>query len=54
VRQVTTVRLPPETLAEVRRYSDSFTVAVEQGLALWLTRERRKAEAKPRASRKAA
>jgi hypothetical protein len=28
--------------AEVRRYSASFTTAVEQGLAMWLAREKRR------------
>jgi hypothetical protein len=45
VKQVVTVRLAPEIAAEVRRYADSFTRAVEQALAMWLARERRKAKA---------
>lgn len=43
LKQVVTVRLAPELVAEVRRYADSFTTAVEQALAMWLARERRKA-----------
>jgi hypothetical protein len=42
VKQVMTVRLAPELAAEVRRYADSFTTAVEQALVLWLAREKRK------------
>jgi hypothetical protein len=42
VKQVMTVRLAPEMAAEVRRYSASFTTAVEQALAMWLAREKRR------------
>jgi hypothetical protein len=34
-------RLDPALIAEVRRYTDNVTGAVEAGLALWLKRERR-------------
>jgi len=43
-KQVVTIRLAPELTAEVRRYAQNFTMAVEQGLTMWLKRERRKAE----------
>ena len=45
-KQVFTVRLTPEMAAEVRRRSPNMTAAVEEGLRLWLARERRK-DAKP-------
>ena len=41
-KQVFTVRLTPEMAAEVRRRSPNMTAAVEEGLRLWLARERRK------------
>jgi hypothetical protein len=41
-RQTLTVRLAPELIAEVRDYADSVTFAVEQGLALWLAREKKR------------
>jgi hypothetical protein len=36
------IRLAPELFDEVRSLSPSVTQAVEQGLGLWLARERRK------------
>jgi hypothetical protein len=53
------LRIDPATVEAVQACAVPFTQAVEEGLALWLAREkRRKAEAKPRpaprAPRKAA
>jgi hypothetical protein len=45
-KKVFAIRLAPEMAAEVRRRSPSMTAAVEEGLRLWLARERRK-DAKP-------
>lgn len=42
-KQVITIRLAPEMAAEVRRYADNFTMAVEQALTAWLARQHRKA-----------
>jgi hypothetical protein len=42
-KQVITIRLAPEMTAEVRRYADNFTMAVEQALTAWLARQRRSA-----------
>jgi hypothetical protein len=50
-KQVFTIRLTPEMAAEVRRRSPNMTAAVEEGLRLWLAREKRKA-AKPDPSAK--
>ena len=45
-KQVFSIRLSSEMAVEVRRLSPNLTAAVEEGLRLWLARERRKA-AKP-------
>jgi hypothetical protein len=41
-KQVFSIRLSSEMATEVRRRSPNLTAAVEQGLRLWLARERRK------------
>ena len=46
-KRVFTFRLAPELIEAVQRYTDNATDAVEEGLALWLKRARRKASADP-------
>ena len=53
-KKVTGVRLDPALLAEVQERAPNVSAAIEEGLALWLKRERRKDEqgatkAKPKA-----
>jgi hypothetical protein len=45
-KRVTAVRLDPALVEDVKRYTDDFTVAVEEALALWLKPARRQ-RAKP-------
>jgi hypothetical protein len=40
-RKLTAIRLPPDLLEAVQEYSSNLTKAVEEGLRLWLARERR-------------
>jgi post-segregation antitoxin CcdA len=42
-KKITAVRLDPALLAAVKGFSTNVSQAVEQGLRLWLSRERRKA-----------
>ena len=56
-KQAILVRIDPDTIAAVRRYTDNFTGAVEAGLAWWLKRAKRqadKSEAKPQPEREEA
>jgi hypothetical protein len=46
-KQPILIRLDPAVIAEVRGYTENLTGAVEEGLAWWLKRERRKADAEP-------
>jgi hypothetical protein len=52
-KQVLSARLPPELIQEVRRRTSDVSTAVEEGLGLWLSREKRRdaAKAKPRPAR---
>jgi hypothetical protein len=43
-KQVFSIRLDRTMVDEVRRCTETFTVAVEEGLALWLKRELRRRE----------
>ena len=40
-------RLDPKLVADVQARTDNVTAAVEQGLRLWLARDKRKKAAKP-------
>jgi hypothetical protein len=55
-KKFTGVRLDPALLAEVQERAPNVSAAIEEGLALWLKRERRKDEqgaTKPKAKPKA-
>jgi hypothetical protein len=45
-KRVTAVRLDPALVEEVKRHTEDFTEAVEQGLHLWLRQQRRQERAK--------
>jgi hypothetical protein len=50
-KQVITLRIDPASIEAVRGYSVSFTQVVEEGVAWWLARQRRRdAKAKPEAA----
>ncbi len=49
-KKLTALRLDPDLVQEVRRYARTLTVAIEEGLRLWLRRARRLARAKGRPS----
>ena len=38
------IRLPPELVEDVRKLTDNLTLAIEEGLRLWIARERRRRE----------
>ena len=50
-KPVVAVRLPVEMLAEIRRQSPSVTRAVEEGLMLWLARQKRRQARAPSPAR---
>ena len=50
-KRPTVIRVDPAMMAEVRRYTDNFTGAVEAGLTLWLKKARRKATLEAKRSR---
>jgi hypothetical protein len=50
-KQVITLRIDPATIETVRGYGVPFTQAVEEGIAWWLARQRRRdAKAEPEAA----